>query len=42
MPTKQGSLPGPPTRHGHFHPFLILAVKMVELPQQHANIVYWL
>ena len=25
----------PPSRHGHFHPILILPVKMVELPQQH-------
>ena len=26
----------PPSRHGHFHPILILPVMMVELPQQHA------
>ena len=33
----------PPSRHGHFHPILILPVKIVELPQQHANTtVYWL
>ena len=33
----------PPSRHGHFHPILILPVKMVELPQQHANTtVHWL
>ena len=33
----------PPSRHGHFHPILILSVKMVELPQQHANpFVHWL
>ena len=33
----------PPSRHGHFHLILILPVKMVELPQQNANItVYWL
>ena len=33
----------PPSRHDHFHPVLILPVKMVELPQQHANtIVHWL
>ena len=28
---------GSPSRHGHFHPFLILHVKMVNLPQQHVN-----
>ena len=29
--------------HGHFHPILILPVKMVELPQQHASTnVHWL
>ena len=27
----------PPSRHGHFHLILILAVRMIELPQQHAN-----
>ena len=27
----------PPSKHGHFHMILILPVKMVELPQQHAN-----
>ena len=27
----------PPSRHDHFHPILILPVKIVELPQQHAN-----
>ena len=33
----------PPSRHGHFHPILILPVKIVELPQQHANTtVHWL
>ena len=32
-----------PSRHGHFHPILILPVKMVELPQQHANTTaHWL
>ena len=32
-----------PSRHGHFHPILILPVKMVELLQQHAKTtVYWL
>ena len=32
-----------PSRHGYFHPILILPVKMVELPQQHANTtVHWL
>ena len=30
-------------RHGHFHPILILPVKMIELLQQHANTtVNWL
>ena len=29
----------PPSRHGHFHTILILPVKIIELPQQHANIV---
>ena len=28
----------PPSRHGHFHPILILPVKMVKLLQQHAKI----
>ena len=33
----------PPSKHDHFHPILILPVKIVELPQQHANTtVYWL
>ena len=33
----------PPSRHSHFYPILILAVDMVELPQQHANTtVHWL
>ena len=33
----------PSSRHGHFHPILILLVKMVELPQQHAiTTVHWL
>ena len=33
----------PPSRHDHFHLILILLVKMVELPQQHANTtVHWL
>ena len=27
----------PPSRHGHFHPILILPVKMIELTLQHAN-----
>ena len=27
----------PPLRHDHFHPILTFLVKMVELPQQHAN-----
>ena len=27
----------PPSRRGHFHLILILPVRMVELPQQHAN-----
>ena len=27
----------PPSRHGDFYPILMLHVKMVELPQQHAN-----
>lgn len=27
----------PPLRHAHFHLILFLLVKMVELPQQHAN-----
>ena len=26
-----------PLRHGHFHPILILPVKMVELLQRHAD-----
>ena len=33
----------PPSRHGHFHLILNLPGKMVELPQQNANvIVHWL
>ena len=33
----------PLSRHGHFHPILVLPVKIVELPQQHANItIHWL
>ena len=33
----------PSSRNGHFYPILILPVKMVELPQQHANTtVRWL
>ena len=33
----------PRSRHGHFHPILILHVKMVELPQQHGNTTaHWL
>ena len=33
----------PPIRHGCFHPILIVPVKMVELPQQHAKTtVHWL
>ena len=28
----------PPSRHGHFHPILILPVKTVKLLQQHAKI----
>ena len=28
---------GPPSRHGHFLKFLILPVKMVELPEQNVN-----
>ena len=33
----------PPSRDGYFHRILILPVKMVELPQQHANTtVHWL
>ena len=28
---------GVSSRRGHFHPILILPVKMVELPQQHAS-----
>ena len=32
-----------PSRHGHFYPILILNVKLVKLPQQHANTtVHWL
>ena len=32
-----------PLRDGHFHPILILSVKMDELLQQHANTtVHWL
>ena len=32
-----------PSRHDQFHPILILLVKMVKLPQQHANTtVRWL
>ena len=27
----------PPSRYGHFHPILILHVKIVKLPQQHAS-----
>ena len=27
----------PLSRHGHFHPILILHVKIVKLPQQHAS-----
>ena len=29
-----------PSRHGHLYPILILHVKMIELPQQHANTTY--
>ena len=32
----------PHSRHSHFHPILIFPLKMVELPQQHANTVHWL
>ena len=33
----------PLSRHGHFHPILILHVKIVKLPQQHASTtVHWL
>ena len=33
----------PHLRHEHFHLILILPVKMVELPQQHANTTFdWL
>ena len=33
----------PPSRYDHFHPILILPVKMVELPQQPANTtIHWL
>ena len=32
MSTKQESVSGPPSKHGHFQPFLILPVKMVQLP----------
>ena len=32
-----------PSSHGYFHPILILPVRMVALPQQHANTtVQWL
>ena len=32
-----------PSRHGRFHPVLILPVKIVELPWQHASTtVHWL
>ena len=32
-----------PSRHGHFHPILILPLKMIELPHQHASTtVHWL
>ena len=32
----------PPSRHGHFHPILLLPVRMVELPNQQANpTVHW-
>ena len=32
-----------PSRHGNFHLILILPVKMVNLPQQHANATaHWL
>ena len=30
------------SRRGHFHPILILPVKMADLPQQHSNTVHWL
>ena len=33
----------PPSRHGHFHPILILPLKTIELTQQHAiTTVHWL
>ena len=32
LSTKQESVSGPPSKHGHFQPFLILPVKMVQLP----------
>ena len=32
-----------PSKYGHSHPILILLVKMVELPQPHANTTFhWL
>ena len=32
-----------PSKHGHFHPILILPLKIVDLLQQHANTtVHWL
>ena len=43
MSTKQESVSDAAFKHGHFHPILILPVKMVELLQQHANTtVHWL
>ena len=32
-----------PSKHGYFHPILILPVKMVELPQQYiTSTLHWL
>ena len=45
MSTKQENVSDhmPTSRHSYFHPILILHVKMVKLPQQHANTnVNWL
>ena len=43
MSIKQESVSDAAFKHGHFHPILILPLKMAELPQQHANTtVHWL
>ena len=43
MSTKQEVVSDATLKTSHFHLILILPIKMVELPQQHANTtVHWL